>query len=242
MADMTISPSRYRTVVRQAKQQDQKTDAKKTPAQGQAHAARPMPSRMDRQQLGQTVMSQLEAWLERDETCKNLLDWMTPKKRRLSQDEIDTRTREIRSKLRAGARLSTEDRNFLAQHAPVELAKMETAQRMRDSLRAQVQCCKTREQATQKYASAGLQADNVDPKDPDLSSVIRGQLAAAMREAGPKPAAAQLEQSRQLQQGMPERRERHQEMQARREALLRHYQQVGREEEEKARRRCEARG
>lgn len=240
MADMMISPNRYRTIQRQAKQQDEKTASKQASAQS---TARPAPPRIDRQQLGQAVLSQVERWMEQNENQKTMLDWMTPKKQKPTPEQIELRTQNIRSKLRAGARLSSEDRNFLAQHAPAELGKMELAQRMRAALKAQLQNCRTREEATKLYAGASGEADGVDPQDPDLSGVIRGQLNAAMREAGGKPMAAQVERA---QESVSERREAQETLDAqqerRREALIRHYKEVGEETEEIARRRCETRG
>ena len=240
MADMMISPNRYRTIQRQAKQQDEKNAAKQAPAQS---TARPAPPRTDRQQLGQAVLSQVERWMEQNENQKTMLDWMTPKKKKPTPEQIELRTQNIRSKLRAGARLSSEDRNFLAQYAPAELGKMELAQRMRAALKAQLQTCRTREEATKLYVGASGEADGVDSQDPDLSGVIRGQLNAAMREAGGKPMVSQVERA---QESMSERRQpqetQNAQQERRREKLIRHYKEVGEETEEIARRRCEARG
>ncbi len=91
--------------------------------------------------------------------------------------------------------MTSEERAYLAKNAPSELAKMMQVEAEASAFKARLQGCKTKEDTNQAYQNACSSAMGADTaEDLDLSSVMIGQFAAALREVSHKPTKAQLEQ------------------------------------------------
>lgn len=162
MADLLIHPNRYRQIQQnQQKQQNQRT---------------------------------LAQWITEDVDRSSVHDrWLEgPEEKRPDPEELEHKILEMRSKLRAGGRLSDREKAYLARYAPDELAKVQEAESQRSAFKARLCGCRTREEAHRAFIGACDMAARMDTRDdPDFSSIIIGQLKAAMQESGDKPTAQQ---------------------------------------------------
>lgn len=184
MADLLINQNRHSYNIHKNQSSEKKTSSK-APAGAPAPSI-PLKDRMDQYQS-------LVDRLEEDNRSQLLnIQWKDEEKRPPAE-EIEAKILQMRSKLRAGGRLTSEEKAYLARYAPGELQKVLRVEQERSALRARLEGCESKESANQAYQGACSSAMNADPEDPDLSSVLVGQFAAALREVSNKPTKAQLE-------------------------------------------------
>lgn len=195
MADFLIDPNRYQYRMGQNRQMEQKGKAQEPEeeqgAKKEKRAERqrtPAERQMDSYQgLVNWLREQNQRRLEEQRRMK------PPERKKPPIEEIRLKIQEMRSKLRKGGRLTGEEKAYLARNAPEELSKLLQAERERSAFKARLDGCRSKEEADHAYQGACSSAMMADLGDLDLSSVIIGQLAAAMREMEDKPTEAQLE-------------------------------------------------
>ena len=207
MADLSINPHRYQRRIQKNRQAEQKSAAAKSA--GSAEGEKPSeqadppksPPSGDRME---TRRSHAEKQMDQ---CRVLVRWLQeedrrrleekkhakpPQEKRPSSEELQAKILKMRSKLRRGGRLSSEERAYLARFAPGELAKLRQAEREGEAFKVRLSGCRSKEEAEHAYQGACTSALKADPQDPDISAVIIGQITAALRDMGEKPTKAQL--------------------------------------------------
>ncbi len=116
------------------------------------------------------------------ELRSSLIDAFSPPPREISHDELRMKIDKIKSKLRGGGRLTPAERQFLYEYAPSVLQRLCEIERERDAFTQRLRACESR-QEMENVAGAALAAAAVsDPADPDMGSVVSGQISAALQE------------------------------------------------------------
>ncbi len=205
MADFLIDPNRYQHRMRQNQQTEQKKSPQAQEPEEEKEAKKPEEQAARQEKRAERRRTPEERRMDR---YHGLVNWLReenrrrleelrrtkpPEKKKPPIEEIRLKIQEMRSKLRKGGRLTGEEKAYLARNAPEELAKLLQAERERSAFKARLNGCRSKEEADHAYQGACTSAMTADLGDPDLSSVIIGQLSAAMREMEEKPTEAQLE-------------------------------------------------
>lgn len=120
------------------------------------------------------------------EMRQSLIQALSPPQKEINYDELRMKIDKIKSKLRGGGRLTPDERQFLYEYAPDLLKKICEIERERDAFAQRLRACKSQQEMeiTMNTRLASAAAGN--PVDPDMASVLAGQLSAAMQDAGNK--------------------------------------------------------
>ena len=135
----------------------------------------------------------------------SLIEAMKPKEQEYTQEEIQKKVEDMKSKLRSGGRLSPKEKEFLAKNAPEVYRDVVEVEKEREAFTARLRACKTKQEAESVKTSQVTQILASTTRDTADLGVIRiAQMDAAVAELGSflKELPEQLEQNTRQEDAM----------------------------------------
>lgn len=135
----------------------------------------------------------------------SLIEAMKPKEQEYTQEEIQKKVGDMKSKLRSGGRLSPKEKEFLAKNAPEVYRDVVEVEKEREAFTARLRACKTKQEAESVKTSQVTQILASTTRDTADLGVIRiAQMDAAVAELGSflKELPEQLEQNTRQEDAM----------------------------------------
>lgn len=137
----------------------------------------------------------------------SLIEAMAPKEKEYSLEEIHQKVEDMKSKLRAGGRLSPQEKEFLAKNAPDVYRDVIEVEQEREAFSARLRACKTKQEAQSvklNQVTRILASTNKDKAD--LGLIRIAQIDAAAAELGSflkeLPERRELEQNEKQEDSM----------------------------------------
>lgn len=113
----------------------------------------------------------------------SLIEAMKPQEKEYTQEEIQQKVEDMKSKLRSGRRLTPQEKEFLSKNAPDVYSDVIAVEKEREAFSARLRACKTRQEAESVKASQVSQILASTTKDKADLGVIRiAQMDAAVSE------------------------------------------------------------
>ena len=118
-----------------------------------------------------------------NQTSKLFVETVTRNKGGLSKSQIQRKLQKIKNKLRAGARLTGEEKEFLREHAPELYRKVIALERERAAYDEQLRAAKTREDAENiRMSKMAMSAGSAKEENTEFDMIRMAQLQAAEAE------------------------------------------------------------
>ena len=118
-----------------------------------------------------------------NQTSKLFVETVTRNKGGLSKSQIQRKLQKIKNKLRAGARLTGEEKEFLREHAPELYRKVIALERERAAYEEQLRAAKTREDAENiRMSKMAMSAGSAKEENTEFDMIRMAQLQAAEAE------------------------------------------------------------
>ena len=118
-----------------------------------------------------------------NQTSKLFVETVTRNKGGLSKSQIQRKLQKIKNKLRAGARLTGEEKEFLREHAPELYRKVIALERERAAYEEQLRAAKTREDTENiRMSKMAMSAGSAKEENTEFDMIRMAQLQAAEAE------------------------------------------------------------
>lgn len=115
----------------------------------------------------------------------SLLEALAPQEKEYSLEEIHKKVEDIKSKLRAGGRLSPKEKEFLSKNAPEVYREVIEVEKEREAFSARLRTCKTKQEAESvKLGKMTEILASTNKENSDLGMIRMAQMNAAAAELG----------------------------------------------------------
>jgi len=114
---------------------------------------------------------------------RSLVEALSPRNKKYSLDEIHKKVEDMKSKLRAGRRLTPEEKKFLAENAPDVYRDVVAVEKEREAFSARLRACKSKQQVQSAKMEKTTQILATTTKEnADLGTIRMAQMDAAAAE------------------------------------------------------------